>query len=133
MRSKSRRFMLYAMLVVFMLGFTFTGASSTWAGPYLLTSVEMSIARSTKECGGHATKALRSLQKKRMLQVDNKNKLLGWTKDSTMGVQCIFVGKNEHRRDQWIFQISIASTNLKESKKLLKMLRKELRRTVRID
>ena len=124
---------LHAMFIVVIIVGTLMSSTTTWAGPYLRTSNEMSIARSTKECGSHAAKALVNLQKNRHLRVDRNNKLLGGTKDSTLYVECIFVGKNEQRRNQWIFHISIASTNWDKSGKLLKLLRSELGKFVRID
>ena len=107
--------------------------STAWAGPYLRVSTELSPARSTAECRAQAAKALGNLQKRKQLLVDQKNPRLGGTRDSTAYVECIFVGKNEQRRDQWIFHISIASTNGQESAQLLKLLREELGSFVRID
>lgn len=107
--------------------------SPAWAGPYLRTSTELSIARSTKECGGQAAKTMSDLRKEGRLQVPGNNPRLGYTRDTTAYVECIYVGKNERKRDQWIFYISIASTNEKESIAILNLLRDRLGRWVRID
>lgn len=121
------------MFIVLGLGVTLSLAGPTWAGPYLFRSIEKSVARSTNECRGQVVKVLRNLQSKGKLKVDKNNKYLGATTDSTAHVDCIFVGKNERRRDSWVFYIAIASTNRQESQNLLKLLRLELGKFVRID
>ena len=68
-----------------------------------------------------------------MLQVDKKDKFLGVTKNSTVGVDCVFVGQNEQRRDQWIFYVAIASTNWAESGRLMDSLWHEFDKAVHID
>lgn len=68
-----------------------------------------------------------------MLKLADNDPRLGYTEASTVYVQCIFVGPNENRRDQWIFYISIASTSSRESAQLLRALRQELGEIVRID
>lgn len=121
--------MLAPLTLAMLLGF----ASTAWAGPYLRRSIELSVARSTKECGQHAAKTLSDLHREGRLRVPEDNPRLGYTRDTTAYVECIFVGKNESKRDQWIFYISIASTNEEESIQILKLLRDRLGRWVRID
>lgn len=112
----------------------FLGFGSTaWAGPYLRVSTELSVARSTKECGQQAAKTLSDLRREGRLRVAEDNPRLGYTRDTTAYVQCIYVGKNERKRDQWIFYLSVASTNQKESVQILNLLRDRLGRWVRID
>jgi hypothetical protein len=121
--------MLAPLTLAMLLGF----ASMAWAGPYLRTSAELSVARSTKECNQHAAKTLSDLRREGRLRVSEDNPRLGSTRDTTASVNCVFVGKNESKRDQWIFYISIASTNKEESIQILKLLRDRLGRWERID
>lgn len=125
--------MFRVMLVVLSFGVTFGVARPTWGGPYLLRSIEMSPATSQKECGGQVVRVLRNLQKEGRLSVDKNNASLAVTNDSTVHVDCIFVGRNEQGRNQWIVYIAIASTNGPESENLLKLLRSKFRDIVRID
>jgi hypothetical protein len=68
----------------------FLGFGSTaWAGPYLRVSTELSVARSTKECGQQAAKALSDLRRDRRLRVPEDNPRLGYTRDTTAYVDCI--------------------------------------------
>jgi hypothetical protein len=132
MEATTNRRMVY--LTAFITLLTLGVASASEAGPYLFTSIEMSNARSTPECGGQIKKILRNLaQHDKRLTVSPNNDTLGVTRDSTVGLECIFVGKNERRQDQWIVYISIASTNREESDNLLKALRKQIRDYTRID
>ncbi len=66
-------------------------------------------------------------------EVDQKNNRLGWTSATTIYVDCIFVGKNAQKRNQWIYYISAASTNLKDSEQLRKRLQSTLRKIAPID
>lgn len=134
MKANARRSVSCASTGLAVLGVALSGAKTlAWAGPYLNTSVEMSIARSPAECGQLAVKALTSLQKQHYLEVSPKDRRVGFTKDSTVSVHCMLVGQNEQRQNQWIYSVAIASTDETEAQKLLDLLRRELKRTVRID
>jgi hypothetical protein len=134
MNTVAQRNLTSGTITALALGLTLIACSPAWAGPYLLRSAESSIAGSTRECGQLSAKALSRLAENGALKVDSeKNKYLGWTKDSTVYVDCIFVGKNEARRDQWIYYVSIASSDERESKSLHEQMRREIGRTVRID
>ena len=128
-RSNWRMLSLTVLVAVAVVGV----ARVSDAGPYLFTSTELSKATSQKECGGHVVKVLRSLEQEKRLTVAKDNDRLATTRDSTVHVDCIFVGPNEQRRNQWIFYIAIASTNRDEAQGLLKMLRTKFNQIVRID
>jgi hypothetical protein len=132
MKPTANRRMVY--LTAFITLLTLGAASASEAGPYLRTSSEMSNARSTPECEGQIRKILRNLARHdNRLTVLPNNDTLGVTKDSTVGLECISVGPNERRQDQWIIYISIASTNREESDNLLTALRKQIRDYTRFD
>ncbi len=119
-------------LTTFILGLTMLGTSA-WAGPYLHVTTEYSKARSQGECQSFAAKAVYSVAKSSPMKVDQKNNRLGWTSATTIYVDCIFVGKNAQKRNQWIYYISAASTNLKDSEQLRKRLQSTLRKIAPID
>lgn len=50
---------------------------------------ELSVARSTKECGQQAAKTLSDLRRDRRLRVPEDNPRLGYTRDTTAYVDCI--------------------------------------------
>jgi hypothetical protein len=104
--------------------------TSAWAGPYLHRVIEFSKARSQAECESFATKAMQSVAQSSSMQVKMR---LGWTKDTTIYVDCIYVGKNEQKRDQWIYYISASSTNLNDSEQLRKRVQSTLRTIAPID
>lgn len=104
-----------------------------WSGPYLFRTIEMSNASSQKECEGWVVRVLDRMQKERRLRVDAGNSRLGFTRDSTLHVDCIFVGRNEQKRNQWIYYVAIASTSKQESLDLLALIRKRFAEIVRID
>lgn len=122
-----------ALLVATILGIGLLYGTPVWAGPYLHVRIEISKARSQAECENFAAKALHSLAQKGHLHVDAKNKRLGFTKDTTLFVDCIFAGKNEKGHNQWIYYISAASTNLDESEKLRKLVATTLGKIKPID
>jgi hypothetical protein len=122
------------LTALMMLLLTLGVARASDAGPFLRTSVEMSNARSTKECGGQIRKILSNLaQRDDRLTVSRNNDTIAATKESTVGLECIFVGPNERRQDQWIIYIAIASTNKEEVDNLLGALRKQIRDYTRFD
>jgi hypothetical protein len=104
-----------------------------WSGPYLFRTIEMSNATSQKECEGLIVRVLGGMQKERRLTVDANNRRLGVTRASTLHVDCIFVGPNERKQNQWIYYVAIASTNRQESQDLLKLIRRRFSEIVRID
>lgn len=123
---------LQGTFVVFVLGLTML-SSLAWAGPYLHVMIEYSKARSQAECQSFAAKAVYSVAKSGHMKVDQNNNRLGWTRNTTVYVDCIFVGKNEQNRNQWIYYISASSTNLKVSERLRSLLQTALRNIVPID
>ena len=103
------------------------------AAPYLHTGTEYSKARSQKECENFAAKAAHTLAQRGHMKVDQRNRRLGWTSDTTIYVDCIFVGLNAQKRNQWIYYISSASTKLNDANKLRSALINSLRKIAPID
>jgi hypothetical protein len=97
-----------------------------WAGPYLLVTEEPSSAVSKSECVDRVVEALSLLQKQGLLKVDGTNNHLGVTNDSTLNVDCVFIGKDKQGSQRWMFYTAIASTNEQESKDLMDRARWQL-------
>jgi hypothetical protein len=132
--TTSKHFRTLRVIVALACASVLAAVAPAWAGPYLRTSIEISkAATSQKDCGGQIRKVLLTLQKERHLTVSRDNDSLATTNDSTVGVECIFVGPNEQKRNQWIFYIAIASTNGQESANLMRLLRKKFSEIERID
>jgi hypothetical protein len=129
MRSRDKWLVCFGVLSLAGLG----AVRIAWAGPYLFRAIEMAPASSQKECEGHVVRILGNAQKEGRLSVDKENPRLAWTPASTVHVDCIFVGQNEQRRDQWIFYIAVASTDRQDSDSLMDMLRTRFSKLVRID
>lgn len=120
-----------ATLLILTLGLAFAG--SAWAGPYLHRAVDYSNANSQAECVSLAGSAMARLASGGDLKVEPKNPRLGWTKDTTLFVDCLFVGRTEQRPNQWIYYVSTASTNLEESNRLRALVLDRLSKITRID
>lgn len=112
------------LLVVLGVAVILSVANPTLGGPYLLNWIEMSPAAGSQGgCNGQVVSVLRNLQKEeRRLSVQGRHGRRAMTENSTMVVDCIFVGRN-----QWIFYISIASTDSPELKHLEKLLQEKFR------
>jgi hypothetical protein len=109
-------------------------AHTSNAAPLLYRSVEMSNARNLQECGGQARKILRALaERDNKLSVHPNNDTFASTSQSTVSLECLFVGDNGHRRDQYIIYIAIASTHKEEAHNLLETLRRHIRDYTRTD
>lgn len=108
-------------------------ARPSWAGPHLTMIAEFSSAQSQRECGSQVGHVLRRMEREKRLD-GVRDDGLAWTRESTIYIECIFVGQTEARRNQWIFQVAIASTDEAEFKRLLSQIRTELKkRPGRID
>jgi hypothetical protein len=118
---------LVMMLATFTLGLTMLGMSA-WAGPYLRIANEDSKARKPGECQSLAAKAMHSIAQSSPMRVDQKNSRFGSTESTSIYVECIFVGRDEQKRDRWIYYVSVSSTNLKEADQLLNIVRSKLRK-----
>lgn len=129
----SKHLRTFRVIVALACASILAAVAPAWAGPYLRTSIELSKATSQKDCGGQIHRVLQTLQKERHLTVSRDNDSLATTNASTVGVDCIFVGPNEQKRNQWIFYIAIASTDGPESANLMRLLKKKFSEIVRID
>jgi hypothetical protein len=132
MRLENFWILLQATFVVVCVAIALGVARPSWAGPYLRTTVEYSTARSTPECGGQVTRALRRMEKEKHLD-GMRDGGVAWTKASTLVVECLFVGKSDQRSKQWIFYIAIAGTDEEEWKSLWSRVRNELKKSRPID
>jgi hypothetical protein len=104
------------------------------AGPYLFIRIEPAgTAGSQKWCEAKAARLVSQLQQENSLSVAAKGDRGGFTRESTLSIECIFVGKNTQGERQWNFYIAIASTNEQESKLLLNRIRHRLSLSTPID
>jgi hypothetical protein len=101
------------------------------ASPALRRSVEYSNATSTKECGQQVVSVLGRLKTEGQFRTHNGE--YAATKDSTVSINCIFVGRSDQRAKQWIFNIVVASNDAQEGREIMELLRTRLRGIVRID
>jgi hypothetical protein len=101
MRPKANRRIVYLTAFVSLL--ILCAASASEAGPILRRSIEMSNARSQPECGGQVAKILKNLSEQgNQLTVSKNNDSLATTQESTVGLECILVGRTQDRQEQWI-------------------------------
>jgi hypothetical protein len=101
------------------------------ASPALSRSTEYSNATSTKECGQQAAGVLKRLKAEGKFSTHDGE--YAASKDSTVAIDCIFVGRSDQRAKQWIFYIVVASDNRAEGREIMELLRARLKGIVRID
>ena len=115
------------------LAVTLGAARPSWGGPYLRVSDMNSSASSYKQCGNQVLTVFRKLKREGRVSLDRRYPRYASTKKSTIRIDCVFVGRSEQRRNQWIFYIAIASNDRQESAKLFKLVQRKIRGIQSID
>ena len=123
--------LLVGVMVALTLAISLGVARRAVASPSLSHSVEYSNATLTKECGQQAVSVLKRLKTEG--QFSRHDGEYAATKDSTVSIDCIFVGRSDQRAKQWIFYIVVASNNKQEGREIMELLRTRLKGIVRID